>query len=262
MGARAGDRATTRPPAASSGTATALEERVVPADGDLVAAFRRRRLAAGERLFVADLRDRPAGDGAARRRRPAPRCSTAAPRTTSCGPTAATQRVPHRALRAMKADALAQYLVWKRWHALVPDPGLAPRGRGAGRRLPARGREVRRQDRRGAGLRGHRRRPAHRYRPCAGAGADAGLHPGRAATTTCWWPPTRATSSPSTCPITPGMPRPVAGTAGLVPAAWSRSHEQWGGTQLQRRFEKLRRPADDRARLQRLGGAARASARR
>ena len=26
---------------------------------------------------------------------------------------------------------------------------------------------------------------------------------------------------------------------GLVPTAWSRVHEQWGGTQLQRRFEKL-----------------------
>jgi ABC transporter substrate binding protein (PQQ-dependent alcohol dehydrogenase system) len=33
--------------------------------------------------------------------------------------------------------------------------------------------------------------------------------------------------------------RPVVGTAGLVPSAWSRVHEQWGGTQLQRRFEKL-----------------------
>lgn len=32
--------------------------------------------------------------------------------------------------------------------------------------------------------------------------------------------------------------RPVAGTQGLVPSAWHRSHEQWGGTQLQRRFER------------------------
>ena len=32
-------------------------------------------------------------------------------------------------------------------------------------------------------------------------------------------------------------PRPVAGTQGLVPTAWSRVHEQWGGTQVQRRFE-------------------------
>lgn len=34
-------------------------------------------------------------------------------------------------------------------------------------------------------------------------------------------------------------PRPVAGTQGLIPTAWHRSHEQWGGTQLQRRFERL-----------------------
>lgn len=34
-------------------------------------------------------------------------------------------------------------------------------------------------------------------------------------------------------------PRPVAGTQGLVPTAWHRSHEQWGGTQLQRRFERI-----------------------
>lgn len=34
-------------------------------------------------------------------------------------------------------------------------------------------------------------------------------------------------------------PRPVAGTQGLVPSTWSRVHEQWGGTQLQGRFEDL-----------------------
>lgn len=34
-------------------------------------------------------------------------------------------------------------------------------------------------------------------------------------------------------------PRPVAGTQGLTSTAWSRVNEQWGGTQLQSRFEKL-----------------------
>lgn len=33
-------------------------------------------------------------------------------------------------------------------------------------------------------------------------------------------------------------PRPVVGTSGLVPTSWHRSQEQWGGTQLQRRFER------------------------
>ena len=54
-----------------------------------------------------------------------------------------------------------------------------------------------------------------------------------------WSSPTRATCSASTCRTAPGIPRPVVGTVGLVPAAWSRVHEQWGGTQLQRRFEKF-----------------------
>ncbi|WP_448187980.1 ABC transporter substrate-binding protein [Azospirillum sp. sgz301742] len=34
------------------------------------------------------------------------------------------------------------------------------------------------------------------------------------------------------------LPRPVAGTQGLVPTAWSRVHEQWGATQLHSRFER------------------------
>ncbi len=33
-------------------------------------------------------------------------------------------------------------------------------------------------------------------------------------------------------------PRPVVGTSGLVPTAWHRSLEQWAGTQIQRRFTK------------------------
>jgi len=34
-------------------------------------------------------------------------------------------------------------------------------------------------------------------------------------------------------------PRPVAGTQGLLPTSWHRAHEQWGATQIQRRFEAL-----------------------
>ena len=33
-------------------------------------------------------------------------------------------------------------------------------------------------------------------------------------------------------------PRPVVGTSGLVPTTWHPAHEQWGGTQLQSRFER------------------------
>ncbi|KQT70004.1 MULTISPECIES: ABC transporter substrate-binding protein [unclassified Aureimonas] len=34
------------------------------------------------------------------------------------------------------------------------------------------------------------------------------------------------------------VPRPVAGTAGLIPASWHPASEQWGGAQIQNRFEK------------------------
>ena len=34
------------------------------------------------------------------------------------------------------------------------------------------------------------------------------------------------------------LPRPVAGTQGLVPTAWHRTHEQWGAVQLQNRFRE------------------------
>jgi len=35
------------------------------------------------------------------------------------------------------------------------------------------------------------------------------------------------------------LPRPVAGTQGMVATAWARPFEEWGGTQLQNRFMKL-----------------------
>ena len=34
-------------------------------------------------------------------------------------------------------------------------------------------------------------------------------------------------------------PRPVAGTQGLTPASWHRTHERWGAAQLQSRFRKM-----------------------
>ena len=34
-------------------------------------------------------------------------------------------------------------------------------------------------------------------------------------------------------------PRPVAGSAGLVPTTWDASHDQWGAVQMQNRFTKM-----------------------
>ncbi|MGA1835261.1 ABC transporter substrate-binding protein [Rhizobium wenxiniae] len=39
-------------------------------------------------------------------------------------------------------------------------------------------------------------------------------------------------------PFRTWQPRPVAGTAGLMPSAWHPASEQWGGTQIQNRFLK------------------------
>jgi len=39
-------------------------------------------------------------------------------------------------------------------------------------------------------------------------------------------------------PFRTWIPRPIAGTAGLVPSAWHPASEQWGGTQIQNRFAK------------------------
>ena len=39
-------------------------------------------------------------------------------------------------------------------------------------------------------------------------------------------------------PFRTWTPRPVAGTAGLIPSAWHPASEQWGGTQIQNRFVK------------------------
>lgn len=40
-------------------------------------------------------------------------------------------------------------------------------------------------------------------------------------------------------PFNTFAPRPVAGTAGLVPMSWHRVQEQWGAMQFQRRFDEL-----------------------
>jgi ABC transporter substrate binding protein (PQQ-dependent alcohol dehydrogenase system) len=40
-------------------------------------------------------------------------------------------------------------------------------------------------------------------------------------------------------PYRTSQPRPVAGSAGLIPTSWDASHDQWGATQLQNRFMQL-----------------------
>jgi ABC transporter substrate binding protein (PQQ-dependent alcohol dehydrogenase system) len=213
-------------------------ERIVPEDGNLVAEFEA-ALAAGERLFVADLRVEqllelaPLADEAG-----ALLFNTRAPddnlRTEVCH-----ESILHTApSRAMKADALAQYLIWKQWpdwflmHGTkAPDLAFADAVRRAATRFGAKIVEERAYEfvefarRTDSGHAQVQRQmpvltqdvPDYDVLVVADESDIFGEY----------------------LPYRTWDPRPVAGTQGLVPTAWSRVHEQWGGTQVQRRFEKF-----------------------
>ncbi|MCP4487413.1 MAG: ABC transporter substrate-binding protein [Gammaproteobacteria bacterium] len=136
--------------------------------------------------------------------------------------------------RAMVADALAQYLAWKRWTKLV-----LVTGRHAGDRAYARALK------RAAKRFGLKIIQEKNWTAVAGARrTDSGHH-----------------SLQQEVPVFTQLkdydvllvadeqdefgeyfsyrttrPRPVAGTQGLRPTSWHRTHEQWGATQIQRRF--------------------------
>lgn len=137
--------------------------------------------------------------------------------------------------RAMLADALVQYLVVKRWRNLF----LAV-GPGEGDRLYA---EAIRRAARKFGARivadrpwthqpgaqrtdtGHLSIAAEAARFTQGASSHDVIV---VADEAGWWGDSLAYRTTE--------PRPVAGTQGLTPTIWARPHEQWGATQLQRRF--------------------------
>jgi ABC transporter substrate binding protein (PQQ-dependent alcohol dehydrogenase system) len=228
------------------GHAYALVERVVAADGDVGAVFEE-ALAAGERLFVADLRKddllvlAPKADAAgalvfnSRAEDDELRSSTCFASVLHTAPS-----------RAMQADALAQYLVWKQWtrwflvHGSHPaDKALAAAYRRAAERFGAEIVEEREYADTGGARRtdsGHvqvqqqmpvftQAAPEHDVLLVADESEVFGDY----------------------MPYRTWDPRPVAGTSGLVPTSWSRVQEQWGGTQLQRRFENFAgRPMTDR----------------
>lgn len=213
-----------------------LVERVVPLDGDLGAEFEA-ALEAGERLFVTDLH--------------AEQLTALAPRAEEAGALLFNARAEDDALRteqcsaavfhtapsrAMKADALLQYLVWKQWTEMLlvygPEPEdhlLADAYRRAVQRFGAEIVEERQYEgERGAARTDSGHVQVQRQLPVFTQGAsdhDIVL---------------AADDSDTFAEYLPYVtwePRPVAGSAGLVPSSWSRVHEQWGGTQLQRRFE-------------------------
>lgn len=226
-GARRGiaDNATT---GRFTGHAYALSETTVAVDGDVAAAFKG-LVAAGERFFVADL---PAADLAAVAALPEAAetliFNAGAPddalRVTGCRANL-LHTLPSR---AMLADALAQFLVKKRWTDWVLLVGPAEEDRlfaAAVERAAKRfgGRIVARKDWQWD----HDiRRTAHEEIPLVTQGVDYDMLVvadergdfGEYVAYNTW------------------EPKLVAGTQGLVPAAWHRVVEQWGAVQLQNRF--------------------------
>ncbi len=213
-----------------------LEERSVAPDGDVEAAFQA-ALDAGERLFVVDL---PADDLL----KVAPLAEATGAfvvnataeddrlRTEACSP-AVFHTAPSR---AMRADALMQFLNWKRWNRLFliqgsheEDALLADAMRRAAMKFGLEIVEGRTFEDTGGARRtdsGH----VQVQRQIPVFTQDAPEHDVVLIAD-------EADAFGEYLPYNTWEARPVVGSVGLVPRNWSRVHEQWGGTQIQRRFE-------------------------
>ncbi len=214
----------------------ALHESLQP-DADAVMAAARAMLAAGERVIVTDLpaplllqvADLPEARDAI--------LLDATSEDDSLRGTGCRARVLHLLpSRAMLADALMQYLAVKRWRNLLLVQGHGEADTAYGDAL---------------------RRSARKFQMRIVADKPWTFEPGAQRTDT-----GHVTIGAEVARFTQGLsydvlvvadtanefgddlafrttdPRPVAGTHGLVPAAWARPFEQWGATQLQARFLK------------------------
>ena len=223
-----------------------LNERIVARDRDMAAEFKG-ALAAGERLFVADLQ--------------APDLLTIAPLADEAGAIVLNGRAEDDELRtdqcfrstfhtapsrSMKTDALAQYLIWKRWSRwfLVygshpEDQALAAAYRRSAEKFGAKIVAEKMYEDTGGARRtdtGHVQVQTQMPVFTQDAGDYDVLIAADETDVFAEYLPYRTWDA-----------RPVAGSAGLVPTAWNRVQEQWGGTQMQRRFEKLAgRPMTER----------------
>jgi ABC transporter substrate binding protein (PQQ-dependent alcohol dehydrogenase system) len=140
--------------------------------------------------------------------------------------------------RTMLADALAQYLVWKRWQRWLVVKGVFPEDLAY---LEA----IRRAAKRFGGTIVEERE----YKETPGARrSDTGqlqvqrqmpvLTQGAPSYDVVIVADEREVFGPY-LPFRTYDPRPVAGTAGLVATSWHPAHEQWGATQMQNRFQRL-----------------------
>jgi ABC transporter substrate binding protein (PQQ-dependent alcohol dehydrogenase system) len=215
-----------------------LDEVVVPDDGDLVAAFKE-ALAAGKRFFILDLHanqittlaDLPEAADAVL-------FNTRAPDDQLRGEGCRSNLFHIIPSRAMKADALAQYLVWKQWRewflihgTTEPDLAFAAALERAARKFGAEIVEKREYEYTDTARRtdsGH----IQIQTQIPVLTQDAEDHDVVMVAD-------EADIFGEYLPYRTWDPRPVAGTQGLIASAWHRSQEQWGASQVQRRFEKF-----------------------
>jgi ABC transporter substrate binding protein (PQQ-dependent alcohol dehydrogenase system) len=140
--------------------------------------------------------------------------------------------------RSMLADGLAQYLVWKQWKRWLLVTGSHPQDKLYGDAI-----------KRAATRFGAKIVQERVFEDTGGARrTDSGV------TLIQRQMPVFTQSAPaydvlvaadesevfaSYLPYRSWDPRPVAGSAGLVPKSWDASHDQWGAVQMQNRFLKL-----------------------
>ena len=141
---------------------------------------------------------------------------------------------------AMLTDALAQYLVWKRWTdwfliegSHPEDKALAEAYKRAAKKFGAKIVEDRVFEDTGG---------ARRTDTChVQVQAQMPAFTQRAAEHDVVIAADRSDVFAVHLPYHTWEPRPVAGSAGMVPESWHPSHEAWGATQFQTRFEKQSR---------------------
>jgi len=139
--------------------------------------------------------------------------------------------------RAMLADALAQYLRWKRWQRWFLVYGTEPGDEAFANAL-----------RRSAMRFGLKIVEERQFKDDAGSRADGGheqiqeripAFTQRAAAHDVLMVADESNRFGEYFPYRTFDPRPVAGTQGLVPTSWHPALEQWGATQIQNRFRRL-----------------------
>ncbi len=147
--------------------------------------------------------------------------------------------------RAMLADALMQFLVVKRWTRILLVTGPQPADKLLGEAFRAAAKKFRVKlvdDKPWTFIEGARRSDTGHFAIEAEvARFTQGIDYDMLVVAD------EADAFADSIPFHTTDPRPVAGSSGMVPAAWSPVFEQWGATQLQLRFIKeTRRPMTNR----------------